>query len=112
MSQRRRKQPRVGRWLRPCPDCAAEVDDTYPYLQHEPTCPLMNGVDAITDGDRRWFLDNPGESVRTRRITAAEMASLNHLDAVTDDDRPTHVHVYPTPWGRIRQYCNHDEEAS
>jgi hypothetical protein len=103
---RRRKLP-VGRWLQPCPDCAATFVGR--ELEHEDTCPLAAGVDAICDEDRRWFLDHPGEWTRTRPISAAEMATLAHLDAVTPTDRPTHVHVLNAPWGRVRTFCDHNE---
>jgi len=99
----------VLRHLQPCPDCAAEFDGT--DLVHEPTCPLAAGVDDICDEDRRWFLDHPGEWTRTRPITRAELASLDHLAALTPDDRPTHVHVVNFPWGRTRQFCNHNQFA-
>ena len=104
MTRRRRPPPRVRRHLQPCPDCAATFDGT--QLQHEDTCPLANGVDDICDEDRRWFLDHPGEWTRTRPISAAELATLNHLDAVTPTDRPTHVHVINAPWGRVRTFCD------
>jgi len=69
-------------------------------------CPLQAGVDAVCDEDRRWFLDHPGEWTRTRPISAAELAALTHLDAVTPTDRPDDVHVIKTPWGRVRTFCD------
>jgi hypothetical protein len=73
---------------------------------HEPTCPLAAGVDAACDDDRAWFDAHPEEWHRTRPISHAEMAALAHLDAVTPDDRPTHVHVINQPWGRVRTFCD------
>jgi hypothetical protein len=106
-NKKRRQPPRVLRHLMPCPDCGASFDGM--ELQHEDSCPLANGVDDICDEDRRYFLDHPGEWTRTRAITRAEYQTLVHLDPAGAATDPTHVHVINQPWGRIRQFCNHND---
>jgi hypothetical protein len=112
MTRRRKRQqpPRVLRYLQPCPDCCATFDGN--ELVHESTCPLAAGVDDICDADRRWFIDHPGDWYYTRPITAAERQTMEHVDPAGAATNPNHVHVINQPWGRIRQFCNHNEYAS
>ncbi len=51
--------------LRSCRDCTAVAGATG-TLEHDPTCPLGQNLDAVSADDRRWFEDHPGASLRRR----------------------------------------------
>ena len=79
---------------------------------HEPTCPLAGGIDAICDEDREYSETHPDEWYYTRPISSAERQTMEHLDPAGAATNPDHVHVLRQPFGRIRQFCNHNEFAS
>ncbi len=95
----RRKLP-VSMFLRPCPDCNASPIGR--GLTHEPTCPLSAGIESTCDSDRAWFADNPGETVRIRAASRAELLDLAHH--TPNLPRPTSVHVHNFAWGRTRVF--------
>jgi hypothetical protein len=94
----------------PCPDCNASWVGT--ELEHESSCPISAGIDAVCDEDRQYFLDHPQERYRTRGITWAELETLDNLGTLAPDDRPNHVHVLNQPWGRVRQFCDYNHFSS
>ena len=104
MTRKRRPPPRVIQHLRgPCPDCCARFNNDRELI-HEPTCPLGKSIEDTCDDDRRWFADNPGETVRIRAATHAEVQDLTHLAPTVA--RPTRVHVHNLAWGRSRRFIS------
>jgi hypothetical protein len=91
----------------PCPDCSAIHQDN--KLIHDDTCPTGSGLDRITNMDRIWFEENPGETQYVREVTQAEILSVQ----VTGEDDPgldwswaTHVLVMQiAPSLRLRRPC-------
>jgi len=51
--------------LSSCKDCTAVAGETR-TLEHDPTCPLGQDLDAVSASDRQWFEDHPGASLRRR----------------------------------------------
>lgn len=110
MTRRRKQPPRVLRHLKPCPDCAARFIGT--ELEHEETCPLSAGIEAVCDADRRYFEAHPTEWHYTRAISRAEYQTMLHIDPAGAATEPDHVHVVNQVWGRVRTFCNSHDFAS
>ncbi len=61
--------------LNSCKDCTAVAGETR-TLEHVPTCPLGQDLDAVSASDRQWFEDHPGASLRRRPPAWCERDSI------------------------------------
>jgi len=89
-----------------CPDCGRAPDLTgpTPTLRHDASCPIGRGLDAATAGDRDYFLDNPGTTVRERPCSWAERAQQIALGATPAQLNGARVIVTAvTPGFRLRR---------
>ena len=50
-----------------------------PVQRHADTCPLVLGMDAVVEGDARWFKEHPGRNEYLRPASPAERAEGSAL---------------------------------
>lgn len=86
-----------------CPDCGARPEGK--RLLHADTCPIAQGIDSVTDGDRAWFEANPDVVQRQRPLSWAEAQELRVLDQAPDHLEPVGpVVVTSVSVGRVRSF--------
>lgn len=64
---------------RPCADCVGSFDPAAKQYVHAETCPVFVDIDRAADEDRQWFDAHPGEWVRYRDATWAEVAEWQRI---------------------------------
>lgn len=92
-----------------CPDCNGDIDKGRDgFMNHEPSCPLIQQLAADAARDRA-HLDKTGKEYTNRLLTRAEKIEFRLIWPDRDPDEWMAVVSFPSPNYRMRGYARRDE---